>query len=70
MQDELHDEPIWNNQTIAEQAKLWKVPIPDLLAQSPNDDPFYCGTPAHWKWAKWFLEAKHGTSTTLIPRLL
>ena len=38
-----------NYQKIKALAKEWGVSITTLIAQAPNNDPFYAGTPGHIK---------------------
>ncbi len=35
-------------------SKTLKVNIPDLCALSPKNDPFFAGSPGHWRAAEWF----------------
>ena len=45
-----------NYETIKEVAKRAKVKVKSLLALSPNNDPFYCGSAGQLEKAKWFGE--------------
>jgi len=45
-----------NYQKIKALAKEWGVSITTLIAQAPNNDPFYAGTPGHIKNAEWFAD--------------
>lgn len=43
-----------NYEIIKSAAKNAKVKVTDLLALSPSNDPFYCGSPGQLKKARWF----------------
>lgn len=45
-----------NYEIIKSAAKNAKVKVTDLLALSPSNDPFYCGSPGQLEKARWFGE--------------
>ncbi|MEM7487255.1 MAG: hypothetical protein AAF348_18760 [Bacteroidota bacterium] len=45
-----------NYETIKLAAKRAKIKVNELLALSPGNDPFYCGSPGQLEKAKWFGE--------------
>jgi len=44
----------WNYETIKAMAKDERVPVSDLVALSPKNDPFYVGTPGDQATGQWF----------------
>ena len=46
----------WDYKSIKAAAKNKGITVPDLLALSPNNDPFYCGTASDWEKANWFMD--------------
>jgi len=44
----------WNYEAIKEEAKAMGISVKDLLALSPNNDPFYVGSQGQMEKAKWF----------------
>lgn len=47
---------MWDYETIKAEARRRGVTIKDLLAQSPENDPFYVGPPAAIEKARWFAD--------------
>jgi hypothetical protein len=45
-----------NYETLKVQAKAAKVRVTDMIALSPNNDPFYVGTPNDVATGEWFAE--------------
>lgn len=45
-----------NYQKIKGYAKALGQAIKDLIVLGDSNDPFYCGSPNHWKWANWLGE--------------
>lgn len=45
-------------------AKDWRCSVKDLIALAPQNDPFYCGTPADIAMAEWFAGCWHDAGYT------
>src|SRR5689334_5564542 len=47
---------MWNYDRIKEEAAARKIPVTDLIALAPGNDPMYSGKPADKVIARWFAD--------------